>query len=89
MQSRITRENVLDALLMAVWRRKPALPVTVNSDQGGQDYHEKLWDSFIYMVHGALASPSTRLFIGAPGRIIRRMILLGAFLPLAPAGRRR
>ena len=41
MQSRITREIVLDALLMAVWRRKPALPVTVNSDQGSQHTIDK------------------------------------------------
>jgi putative transposase len=36
MQSRITREIVLDALLMAVWRRKPTMPVMVHSDQGSQ-----------------------------------------------------
>ena len=29
-------EIVLDALLMAVWRRKPKLPVIIHSDQGSQ-----------------------------------------------------
>ena len=36
MQSRITKELALDALLMAVWRRKPLSTVTVHSDQGSQ-----------------------------------------------------
>lgn len=36
MQSRITRELVLDALMMAVWRRKPTGKVVVHSDQGSQ-----------------------------------------------------
>ena len=36
MQSRITKELVLDALLMAVWRRNPQSAVTVHSDQGSQ-----------------------------------------------------
>jgi putative transposase len=30
------KELLLDALLMAVWRRKPRWPVTVHSDQGSQ-----------------------------------------------------
>lgn len=34
MGSRITKEPALDALLMAVWRRKPAGKVLVHSDQG-------------------------------------------------------
>ena len=33
MQSRITKELALDALLMAVWRRKPEGKVVVHSDQ--------------------------------------------------------
>lgn len=32
----LSRELVLDALLMAVWRRKPAENVIVHSDQGSQ-----------------------------------------------------
>jgi len=36
MQNRITKELVLDALLMAVWRRNPISTVTVHSDQGSQ-----------------------------------------------------
>lgn len=33
MQSRIDRSLVLDALLMAVWRRQPKTPVVVHSDR--------------------------------------------------------
>lgn len=36
MQSRITKELALDALLMAVWRRQPEGKVIVHSDQGSQ-----------------------------------------------------
>ena len=36
LQSRITKELVLDALLMAMWRRKPTTTVTVHTDQGSQ-----------------------------------------------------
>lgn len=36
MQSRITSDLALDALLMAVWRRKPTSKVLVHSGQGGQ-----------------------------------------------------
>jgi putative transposase len=36
MKSALTRELVLDALLMAIWRRRPTEPVTVHSDQGSQ-----------------------------------------------------
>ena len=36
MQSRIDRERVLNALLMAVWRRQPKQEVLVHSDQGSQ-----------------------------------------------------
>lgn len=44
MQSRITKELALDALLMAVWRRKPEGKVVVHSDQGSQ-YTNHAWDS--------------------------------------------
>ena len=36
MKASLSRELVLDALLMAVWRRKPDRPVIVHSDQGSQ-----------------------------------------------------
>jgi putative transposase len=36
MQSRITKEIVLDALLKAVWRRNTTAPVKVHSDQASQ-----------------------------------------------------
>ena len=36
LQARIKKELVLDALLMAVWRRKPTSAVTVHTDQGSQ-----------------------------------------------------
>lgn len=34
MQSRITKDLVLDTLLMAMWCRNPTSSVTVHSDQG-------------------------------------------------------
>lgn len=46
MQSRIKKELVLNALLMAVWRRKPANPVTVHSDRGSQ-YTSHDWQTFL------------------------------------------
>lgn len=36
MKPTLAKELVLDALLMAVWRRKPSSPVIVHSDQGSQ-----------------------------------------------------
>lgn len=36
MKSSMATEIVLDALLMAVWRRKPKQPVIIHSDQGSQ-----------------------------------------------------
>lgn len=36
MKSSLSRELAMDALLMAVWRRKPADRVIVHSDQGSQ-----------------------------------------------------
>jgi len=46
MHSRIRKELVLNALLMAVWRRKPVKTVTVHSDQGSQ-YTSHDWQSFL------------------------------------------
>lgn len=36
MQATMTTELVLDALMMAVWRRRPKAPVMIHSDQGSQ-----------------------------------------------------
>lgn len=44
MQSRIDRELVLSALLMALWRLKPRQAVMVHSDQGSQ-YASEDWQS--------------------------------------------
>ncbi|WP_298967033.1 IS3 family transposase, partial [uncultured Roseibium sp.] len=46
MQSRQTTDVVLQALLMAVWRRKPKGKVLVHSDQGSQ-FTSIDWASFI------------------------------------------
>ena len=45
MKSTLSRELVLDALLMAVWRRRPRQPVIVHSDQGSQ-YGSDEWMRF-------------------------------------------
>lgn len=58
MQSRITKELVLDALLMAVWRRKPSGKVVVHSDQGSQ-YTSHDWSTFL-KAHGLEGSMSRR-----------------------------
>lgn len=36
MKSTLAKEIVLDAILMAVWNRKPTRPVVIHSDQGSQ-----------------------------------------------------
>jgi putative transposase len=46
MQSRQTTDLVLQALLMAVWRRKPAGKVLIHSDQGSQ-FNSIDWASFL------------------------------------------
>ena len=58
MQSRITKELALDALLMAVWRRNPQNAVTVHSDQGSQ-YTSHEWQAFL-KEHGLEGSMSRR-----------------------------
>jgi putative transposase len=45
MKPTIAREIVLDAILMAVWRRKPARQVLIHSDQGSQ-YGSDDWHRF-------------------------------------------
>lgn len=58
MQSRMTTDLALQALLMAVWRRKPKNKVTIHSDQGSQfTSHE--WQSFLGQ-HNLEASMSRR-----------------------------
>ena len=46
MQSRIKKELVRNALLMAIWRRKPKSLVSVHSEKGGQ-YTSHDWLSFL------------------------------------------
>ncbi|WP_139125330.1 IS3 family transposase [Enterobacter sp. ku-bf2] len=46
MQSRMSKDIVLNALLMAVWRRNPQKQVLVHSDQGSQ-YTSHEWQSFL------------------------------------------
>jgi putative transposase len=58
MQSLMTKQLVLDALLMAVWRRKPKSEVMVHSDQGSQ-YTSYEWQSFL-AEHGLEGSMSWR-----------------------------
>jgi len=45
MKPTLSRELAIDALLMAVWRRKPKKPVLVHSDQGSQ-YGSDDWRRF-------------------------------------------
>jgi putative transposase len=66
MQSRQTTDVVLQALLMAVWRRKPKDQVLVHSDQGSQ-FTRMDWASFLKhhnLVHSPLGDTLYRL----PGR---------------------
>ncbi|HHV2805425.1 TPA: IS3 family transposase [Escherichia coli] len=56
MQSRMTKDIVLNALLMAVWRRNPEKQVLVHSDQGSQ-YTSHEWQSFLksYGLEGSMS----------------------------------
>ncbi|WP_447336660.1 IS3 family transposase [Klebsiella variicola] len=58
MQPRMTKEIVLNALLMALWRRNPQKAVLVHSDQGSQ-YTSHEWRSFLKS-HGLEGSMSRR-----------------------------
>lgn len=58
MQSRMTRDLVMQALLMAIWRRRPRQTVTVHSDQGSQ-YTSHDWQHFLQQ-HNLAASMSRR-----------------------------
>jgi putative transposase len=58
MKSTLARELALDALLMAVWRRRPKSSVIVHSDQGSQ-YGSDDWMRFC-KEHGLVPSMSRR-----------------------------
>jgi len=58
MQSRMTKDIVLNALLMALWPRNPQKQVLVHSDQGSQ-YTSHEWQSFLKS-HGLEGSMSRR-----------------------------
>lgn len=58
--SRIDSELVLNALLMAFWRRNPVGPVIVHSDQGSQ-YSSHDWQAFL-KVHGLIVDADQWLF---------------------------
>ena len=58
MRPTMTSDLALQALLAAVWRRKPGPGVLVHSDQGSQ-YTSDDWRSFL-KAHGMVASMSRR-----------------------------
>lgn len=58
MQARMDRELVLNALLMAVWRRQPKQTVLVHSDQGSQ-FSSYDWQDFL-KAHNLQPSMSRR-----------------------------
>lgn len=58
MKSTLAKEIVLDALLMAVWRRRPKQQVIIHSDQGSQ-YGSDEWSRFCEC-HGLVPSMSRR-----------------------------
>ena len=58
MGHRIDTELVLNALLMALWRRQPKAAVTVQSDQGSQ-FTGHAWQDFL-RAHNLVCSMSRR-----------------------------
>lgn len=62
MKATLSRELVLDALLAAVWRRKPASEVLLHSDQGSQ-YGSDDFKRFC-KAHGLLPSMSRKVIVG-------------------------
>lgn len=58
MQSTMSKDLVLDAILMAVWKRRPKKDVLIHSDQGSQ-YGSDAWIRFCED-HGLLPSMSRR-----------------------------
>lgn len=58
MKPTLAKELVLDALVMAIWRRRPRKPVIIHSDQGSQ-YGSDEWRRFC-RAHGLEPSMSRR-----------------------------
>ena len=58
MKATLAKEIVLDAFLMAVWRRKPKNAVMIHSDQGSP-FSSDEWNRFC-QTHGLLPSMSRR-----------------------------
>jgi putative transposase len=58
MKPQMTSDLAIDALLMAVWRRKPKLEVMIHSDQGSQ-FSGGDWQSFL-KANNLLGSMSRR-----------------------------
>ena len=58
MKPTLAKDIVLDALLMAVWRRRPNEPVIIHSDQGSQ-YSSGDWQKFCQK-HNLVPSMSRR-----------------------------
>jgi putative transposase len=58
MQPRMESELVINALLMAVWRRQPEEQVIIHSDQGSQ-FNSYEWQDFL-KAHNLMASQSRR-----------------------------
>ena len=58
MQPRMESELVINALLMAVWRRQPEEQVIIHSDQGSQ-FNSYEWQDFL-KAHNLIASQSRR-----------------------------
>jgi len=58
MGARMETELVLNALLMAVWHRRPQQQVMVHSDQGSQ-FNSHEWQTFL-KAHNLVASMSRR-----------------------------
>lgn len=75
MKSRITTDLVLDALFMALWRRKPQSKVLIHSDQDSQ-YTSHEWQTFLKH-HNLESSMNRRLAQYTAHAMI--MLLLKAF----------
>jgi putative transposase len=58
MQANMSKDLVLDAILMAVWKRRPQGDVLIHSDQGSQ-YGSEVWRKFCHD-HGLIPSMSRR-----------------------------
>lgn len=58
MQSSMSKDLVIDAVLMAVWKRRPQGNVLIHSDQGSQ-YGSEAWRKFC-LDHGLVPSMSRR-----------------------------